>query len=69
MSKSSKSCGYTGHMRIMNKENPTKNMYQSKQAKSHNCNDAVAGGHTHCKAVYPEVQAEVNAQQKCGCRK
>lgn len=35
MSKSSKSCGYTGHMHTMNRVNQTKAQYDSQVAKVH----------------------------------
>jgi len=35
MAKSSKSCKYSGHMRIMNKVNFTKEIYESAKNKAH----------------------------------
>jgi len=69
MSKSSKSCGYTGHMRVMNKENVTKNSFQSGQAKSHGMDTPNLTTHPHHKVEYPEVQAEARAEKKCTCKK
>jgi hypothetical protein len=69
MSKSSKSCGYTGHMRIMDKVNNTKAAYQSEQAKSHGMDSAQLEKHPKHKIEYPEVSAQARAQAKCNCKK
>lgn len=78
MAKSSKSCGYTGHMRIMDRVNNTKTMYQSNQAKSHKQDNNVKQHPKH-QVAYPEAAAEARAEQeiskrdqirgKCNCNK
>ena len=68
MSKSSKSCSYTGHMKTMNRMNETKEMYSSNQAKTHGLSNGASASHAKHKEDYPEVAAEQRAQAKCGCR-
>jgi Fe-S cluster assembly iron-binding protein IscA len=53
MSKSSKSCGYTGHMKTMNRVNETKIDYESNRSKSHQS---------------LQIAAEQRAQAHCGCK-
>jgi len=69
MSKSSKSCGYTGHMHVMDRVNSTKTMYQSGQAKSHGMDSPNLEKHPKHKSAYPEVAAEARAQGSCTCKK
>ncbi len=69
MSKSSKSCSYTGHMHVMNRVNQTKEAYASNHAQSQGLHNNVKQEHLKHKAVYPEVQAQANAQAKCSCKK
>jgi len=71
MSKSSKSCGYTGHMRVMNKVNNNKEAFQSGQAKSHGFDSPNLEQHPKHKVAYPEVAAEARAgiRGKCNCNK
>lgn len=68
MSKSSKSCGYTGRMKTMNRVNETKEVYSSNQAKAHGFGNEAQAGHTKHKADYPQVAAEQRAQAQCGCK-
>ena len=68
MSKSSKSCGYTGHMKVMNRVNETKADYKSNRSKSHEAQQFAGQGHLKHKADYPEVAAELRAQAKCNCK-
>lgn len=53
MSKSSKSCGYTGHMKTMNRVNETKIDYASNQSKLHQSQ---------------QVAAKQRTQEHCGCK-
>jgi len=69
MSKSSKACGYTGHMHIMDRVNSTKAMYESNKAKSHKIHENRSEHHPKHKEAYPEVAAEARAQEKCTCKK
>ena len=69
MAKSSKSCGYTGHMRVMDRVNSTKIDYQSGQAKSANAGSAQVVHHSKHKQAYPEVAAEARALAKCNCER
>ncbi len=68
MSKSSKSCGYTGHMKTMNKINETQEIYSSQQAKNHGLKNSQSQSHVRHKADYPEVIAKQRAQASCGCK-
>jgi len=68
MSKSSKSCGYTGHMKTMNRVNETKEIYSSNQAQAHGLNNNAPQGHAKHKTDYPQVAAEQRAQASCGCK-
>ncbi len=69
MSKSSKSCGYTGHMRIMNRVNETKKDYQSEQAKSCGLDNSRGENHQKHTVAYPEVSSEARIQAKCNCNR
>lgn len=71
MAKSSKSCGYTGHMRVMDRVNNTKSTFESNNAKSHGLGEGVAESHPKHKVAYPEVTAEARAsiRGKCNCSK
>lgn len=71
MSKSSKSCGYTGHMRVMDRVNNTKSAFQSNNAKSHGLREGLAESHPKHNVEYPEVAAEARAsiRGKCNCSK
>ena len=71
MAKSSKSCGYTGHMRAMNQTNDNKMAYQSEKAKSAGMDSPNLEKHPKHKVNYPEVAAESRAaiRGKCNCSK
>lgn len=69
MAKSSKSCGYTGHMHTMNKVNENKIVYQSGKAQSCGMQESMPAQHAKHKSDYPEVAAEQRAQAKCNCKK
>ena len=69
MAKSSKSCGYTGHMRVMDRVNSTKTDFQSGQAKSHQADSPQVAHHSKHKQAYPEVAAEARALAKCNCER
>ena len=68
MSKSSKSCGHTGQMHVMNKVNGAKERYESNRAKSYSMDSANLERHPKHAVVYPEIQAEANSQTKCTCK-
>lgn len=59
MTKSSKSCGYTGHMNIMNKKNYTKASYTAQHAQQKGLQEHMMQQHPHSKMPYPE--------EKCTC--
>lgn len=58
-------------MRIMNKVNNNKEVFQSGQAKSHDMDSANLEQHPKHKVAYPEVAAEARAgiRGKCNCKK
>lgn len=69
MSKSSKSCSYTGHMKTMNRVNQAKINYSANSSQSHQAHAQIENKHIKHKADYPEVGAEMRAQAQCGCKK
>ncbi len=69
MSKSSKSCGYTGHMHVMDRVNDTKKDFQAGQTKSHGADSAQVANHPKHSVAYPEVAAEARALAKCNCNR
>ena len=75
MSKSSKSCEFISHIRVLNKEHSTKATYESEQARSHGVarSHGIDKGsfkqHPKHKVEYPEVVAQANNQAQCKCGK
>ena len=65
MSKSSKSCGYTGHMHVMNKVNQTKEDFNAEKSKSCRLQQQQSAQHCHSKQAYPE---EKNRCDQCSCK-
>ncbi|MBP6869333.1 hypothetical protein KBC04_00395 [Candidatus Babeliales bacterium] len=65
MSKSSKSCKYTGHMHVMNKENHTKEDFSADKAKSCAMQHKPTEQHCHHKRAYPEEQTRCT---QCSCK-
>lgn len=67
MSKSSKSCGYTGRMHSMNRVNQTKADYTSNQSKAHQ-GQMAQENHPKHKSQFPEVAAaQARDQEPCRC--
>ena len=67
MSKPSKACSYTGHMKIMNRNNQTKEVRDAQQAKMLHQHQMLEKHPKH-KTEYPEVLAEQRSQKKCSCK-
>lgn len=69
MSKSSKECGYTGHMHVMDRVNSTKAMHESNQAKALEKHQQAPQAHSKHKMDYPEVQQQTQSLHRCICKK
>lgn len=66
MSKSSKSCHYTGHMHVMNKENYAKKSFNAHQAESSAHENKAIVEQCHHKAGKIK---KVNQCNQCSCKK
>ncbi len=64
MSKASKACAYTGHLRSTNRTNTNKEIYETQQARMHPIDPSHGADiHPKHKVAYPEEQ------QRCSCKK
>jgi len=64
MSKTSKSCKYTGRMHIAERVNNTKEAYETRVTKSHGLHEVGIEQHPHHKVAYPEEKSQCMCAKK-----